>query len=550
MFGLVTKKQHDLAVNNLRLELESYKAELAKAVPGWLLKTGEAEHWNMPDPSVYGNQADLYRTVSWVLSACDRTGDACAPIKFNVKRRVGEDERDIPNHPFELLLDRPNPLDSRSELIKYTVIMWMLNGNSYWWLNKPDQFSPPTEIWPIPPRQIIPNPDGRLYLKNYLYYPGNGEELTFETHEIVHFKRTNPFSRFVGLSAVESIAIIAYGDIGMASWNAKLFQENNGRLPGLITFEQYVGDDVWDSIKTDMDEAARKRAFLMLRGVGQGGVNWIQNAVTQREMEFLAGRKANRDEIWDVLAPGLVSYLSELSGKASSRTGESAFERLSVFPKLDDMAQKITNEILPLYGGRKLVGRFEDVRSVDQTLELEKQRQYENTHTVGEIRVKWYSDDKFGDERDDMSVDEFRSKSSEVKNPPPPPKPNPFLQPAQKPVELIRDEENQNLSQELANEVAGKSQIILELDRFQRKALKSLGKDVPFESEFIPVKIMKSLHSQLPGCFTDKDVKQIFAKAKKDAGKMPEKKDYMMLLAESMNRMAEALMVGNDVQTD
>ena len=243
----------------------------------------------------------------------------------------------------------------------------MLNGNAYWWLNRPSRFAPPDEIWYIPPHMIIPNPDEKLFIKNYLYYPGTGEELTFKTHEIVHFRRFNPFSRFIGLSAIEAIALTAFGDIGMAAWNSKLFRENNGRLPGMITFEQFVPDDTWDIIKSDMDEAARKRAFLMLRGVGQGGVQWLQNSVTQREMEFLAGRVANRDEIWNVLAPGLVSYLSENATEANSRTGESAFERLSVFPILDDFGQKITNDILPSYGGRKLVQCVPIIQTVDHT---------------------------------------------------------------------------------------------------------------------------------------------------------------------------------------
>lgn len=462
--------------------------------PNWLLRTAEAEQYALPDPSVYENQSDLYRKISWILSACENVAKVGAPVPFNVKKKVGEDERDISNHPFELLLQEPNPLDSRSELIKATIIMYMLNGNAYWWLNKPNRYAEPEEIWYIPPHQIIPNPDKRLYLKNYLYYPGTGDELTLEPWEIVHFRRFNPFSRFIGLSAVESIALIAFGDYGMASWNAKLFRENNGRLPGLITFEQFIPNDVWGIIKSDMDEAARKRAFLMLRGVGPGGVNWHQNMVSQREMEFLEGRKANRNEIWDVLAPGLVSYLEPSSTEANSRTGESAFERLAVFPLLDDMAEKITNDILITYPGKKLVGKFEDIRRADQAMELEKQKEYSRSHTVEEVRDTWYGDEPIGDDRDKMFPDqvlkgganppsEFMGNTSGV--PFPPVKPG--------------SEDNPQ-----------KRAAIQDLMRFERKALKSIGNSIEFVSDFIPEEILEYVHEQLPMCFTEKAVKRVF----------------------------------------
>src|SRR3990167_9812870 len=141
------KKKESLGENMayLRTLSNSAKAEFDK-IPNWLLRTAQAEHWNMPDPSVYGNQSDLYRKLSWVVSACDNVANVAAPTKFSVNRKIGEELKDIPNHPFENLLEKPNPLDSRSELLKATIIMKMLNGNAYWWLNRPSRLAPPDEI--------------------------------------------------------------------------------------------------------------------------------------------------------------------------------------------------------------------------------------------------------------------------------------------------------------------------------------------------------------------------------------------------------------------
>src|SRR5574340_711570 len=313
IFGLLTRKE-------VQKHIEEALKAAASQFPAWMLQTAGAEKFNIPDPSVYGNQADLYRRLSWVLTAVDMTAQTAATTPFAVARLIaGKEPKDIPNHPFELLLRNPNPLDSRFEFLYATTAAYKLTGNCYWWLNRPGEDAPPDELWFIPPHMIMPVPDDRMFLQGYKYLPGDGQEIFLEPWEVLHFKRFNPFSRFVGLSAIEAIAVVAQGDLKMAEWNTKLFAENNARLPGILAFKDVIADPTWNKLKEETREASRKREMLMLRGVGDS-VSWMQNAVSQKEMEFLEGRQANRDEIWNVMAPGLISMLSENSTEANSRT--------------------------------------------------------------------------------------------------------------------------------------------------------------------------------------------------------------------------------------
>ncbi len=73
------------------------------------------------------------------------TAQTAAVTPFSVKRRVGEELRDLPNHPFEQLLSRPNPLDSQFELLEATFAYRRLCRNAYWWLNQEDPDAPPDE---------------------------------------------------------------------------------------------------------------------------------------------------------------------------------------------------------------------------------------------------------------------------------------------------------------------------------------------------------------------------------------------------------------------
>jgi HK97 family phage portal protein len=250
--------------------------------PDWLMQTAGVQQYSMPDLSMYGSQADLYRRLSWVQAAVTHVANAVSLVDFNIYNLSGDDKNEIDNHPFEQLLRHPNPLDSRHEFLGATVAMKKLTGNAYWWLNRTSEKAPPDELWMIPSHMIIPVPDKNMYLKGYYYYPGDGQEMLLEPWEICQFRSFNPFNRFVGLSAIESLAQVAMGDLGMQAWNTKFFKDNNARLPGILTFEAMVADDQWAKIKEDTREASKKRELMMLRGVGAGGINWMQNSVSQK----------------------------------------------------------------------------------------------------------------------------------------------------------------------------------------------------------------------------------------------------------------------------
>lgn len=513
--GLITKKEYEQKVLAI-------KAELLANLPSWLYQTADAEKFNIPDPSIYGNQADLYRKLSWVLQAVDITASAGALSRFDVKRIISNKEpKDIPNHPFELLLMSPNPLDSRYEFLYGTIAMFMLTGNAYWFLNKADEYSEPDELWLIPSHMIQPVPDEKMYIQGYYYYPGNGREILLDPWKICHFRRFNPFSRFVGLSAIESIAVIAQGDMGMQEWNTKFFKENNARLPGILTFEQMVADSTWQKIKDDTRDASKKRELLMLRGVGQGGVNWLQNAVSQKEMEFLSGRLANRDEIWNTLAPGLVSMLSDSATEANARNGAAVFNERTIYPKHVLMAEKITNQILPCYSGRQLLGCFEDIRITDKQMEMDEQKLYNETHTIGEIREEYYGDAPLGDERDALLLSQLNATSGGVQNP------SPLMPPlTNKPIQERGSAENE-MPEEPEEDESYKA-VIDDLRKWERKAIKHIGKSFEFTSDLIPDEIVRYVSKRLSSCTSVTSIKAVFDAARTDASPKPKEAELVL----------------------
>lgn len=366
------------------------KADAVQA--DWLQATADSEKWNLPDRSMPMAQAELYLRLSWVQAAVAGVARTAATTPFSVSSLSGEKTEAIENHPFELLLRRPNPMQSRFEFLEATMSFYALTGNAYWWLSRANEKAEPDEIWIIPPYRIQPVPDGRLFLRGYMYESDDGTKIPLERHEVVHFKRFHPLNSFVGLSPIEALSTIATGDLAMQRWNTNYFDKDNAKVPGALAFADPIENDAWLKIKADVNEkhGGTKRQMMMLRNVGKGGVQWISMAMSQRDMEFLSGRTFNKEEIFSIYAPGYASILAVNATEANSKAGKATFMEMAVWPQLVSVAEKITNDLLPIYGN-DLVGAFDDVRIADRGMQLAEQNAASQVQTIDELRQAFYS---------------------------------------------------------------------------------------------------------------------------------------------------------------
>lgn len=479
-------------------------------MPGWMLDTAAAMRWEMPDMEVYKNQALLYTRLSWIYSAVNTTAERCALQTFNVMRRSGEDKEDIPNHPFEMKLEKPNPRDSQLELMRDTFSYLAINGNAYWWKNATSEEQEPVEIWPIPSWRIKPLPDGNMYIAGYEYDPGSGmESVTLPTWSIMHLKGFNPLNEFVGLSQVEPVGPAANIDLASQDYQYKLMK-GNARLPGILAFKDPINNPIaWERIKYDVEKAAEMRRLMLLRGVGDK-VEWLKAAATNEEMQYIAMRAQNKEEIYAVFAPGYLSMISENSTEANSKAGRQTWLDVAVFPRLVAMQQKITNDILPAYG-ENLVGEFEDPRQTDRALELQEEEAYGKVHTINEIRKEKYNDDPLpeDDDRGDMlpaQIGQSTGMPGDEENTPPQLMPFTGQDGAPEPEE---PEEETDTDDEMPVGEAMRA----DLARWRRKAIKALktgNAAVIFESEAIPPELHADIWARLSACKSANDVRAVF----------------------------------------
>ena len=186
----------------------------------------------------------------------------------------------------------------------------------------------------------------RLF-SHYDYFAGNGKaQMRLETWEIFHLKTYNPNNRFIGLSPLESLAVTLRGDLEMRETTTNNYAEYGGAPQSILTFKEFVADPAWKDVKAEIRSAAKRNEMMMLRGVGDG-VSWLQRALSNKDMDFVAGLKQNLTDVFNRMCPGLLSMLSENATEANALAARATYSEKTQWPLREVIAQKGTSDILP-----------------------------------------------------------------------------------------------------------------------------------------------------------------------------------------------------------
>jgi len=213
-----------------------------------------------------------------------------------------------------------------------------------------------------------------------------------------------------------------------------------------------------------------------MRGTGTSTPKWVSTYMSPAEMEFLESRRWNREEIYSVLAPGLHTMLSENSTEANSRVGKEVFASYC-WGLLVSVAETIQRSLLPAYGDN-LSAEFEDIRVTDRAIEMQEQTLFAVTHTIREIRERWYDDKPLGDERDDMLPVQVGTYAEPANEDMPPAEPD-EAQVDQTPEQATSAADTDNEEPDNTKALA-----VADLYKWRRKAKKR--PDADFESDAIP----------------------------------------------------------------
>lgn len=353
--------------------------------PPHLAAVARHNAFGWPALTTYERQAAVYEDNAWVYVAVNRIAEAAALVPLRVYRQAGERCIPLEAHPAEALLAAPNPFLSGFELIEQTVGALELTGNAYWFLAG-DVQGRPAEIWLLRPDRVAVVPDERDHVRGYIYTL-DGEHIPLEAVEVIHFRRWHPRSDYYGLSALQAARLAVQTDDAMTRWNRDTFGADRAVPAGIVNITEYVSDADFERLKREWREsyggAERRTAFL--RG---GAVQWQAIGLSQQDMDFLNGRRFNRETIFHIygIPPGM---WSENATEANATIAERVFVERTLWPKLVRLAGKITAELLPFWGA-SLEAAFDDIRPTDIGTRLAEIRTAYPVLSINEIRARYY----------------------------------------------------------------------------------------------------------------------------------------------------------------
>lgn len=295
-------------------------------------------------------------TSAWFFSGVKLIADRIASneASFEVKERIEEELRDIKNHPFEVLMQRPNNLMTRDFILTFTVFWYYLKGEAYLFLSTViPGYGEPEEIWPLPANAMRPLPNTlrkhRMSGKPCIdyEYTVNGQRFLLPGENIIHIRNPNPFDYWSGLSFATAMLQFLRIDYEQGKFTEEYYGKDNGIPTAIIALPAAMDQNSFEAAKEQIrEEFGQKRRSAIIRA-GDFTVQ-ILNQDFQKA-DFVNMRKFNRDSLWQIL--GIPEGINSGAMSGDSRlAAEIAFIRNTVQPLLDRIAAEFAANAAPYYG--------------------------------------------------------------------------------------------------------------------------------------------------------------------------------------------------------
>jgi len=292
---------------------------------------------------------DGYSVNSWVYACVRKLSAAAASIPWYVEKRGPKgDWARQDGHPIEVLLRSPNAHMSGQDLFETLSTQLNLAGNSVWYLNLVR--GSPLEIWPMPPDRVAPVPSKDNWIDHYEYRAEGVEKpIPYDPQQIMHFMYINPDDPYWGIAPLRAAAKVVDSDVEAVKWN-KVALQNRAITDGVFSFTEPLTEDQYDEARRQVREQYQGAQNAHTPWVLGGGGKWNPMARTPVEMDFINGRKMNREEIAAVfqVPPVLVGILDHAS-YANYEQAEKSFWQDTMVSHLRDITAALNLGLVPFF---------------------------------------------------------------------------------------------------------------------------------------------------------------------------------------------------------
>lgn len=325
-------------------------------------KTGRAIHLQtLGRPTWTPRQYDCLARESYEMNAvsyrCVRIiAEAAAQMPFIIV----ENNQEIDQHPFLDLMRRPNPFESRQELLVRLYSFLLISGNVY--LEPVLLDRQIRELFILRPDRMQVSIGPKGYPSKYTYTVGQTKVDYHVTRNmssqlpILHIKEFHPTNDNYGLSPVEAAAISIDVHNQSNIFNKSLL-ENGARPSGALIYSggdsgtEALSDEQFTRLKAELEEK-----YMGSKNAGRpllldGGLDWKEMSLSPRNLDQTNAKQQSARDI--ALAFGVPPQLLGIPGDNTYTNYSQAVRALyrqTVIPMVYHVCGDFTSFFAPTYG--------------------------------------------------------------------------------------------------------------------------------------------------------------------------------------------------------
>jgi HK97 family phage portal protein len=318
-----------------------------------------------------------YGEIGWLFAVVARIASSVGSVKWRLYRKLANNEfEEVLQHPALDLWQLVNPYYTRIEFLETIQNHVELAGETYWHIIFDGDGPPngkPVELWPLRPDLVTPIASMETFIGGYQYRMG-GQVYNLMPWEVLCVKMPSPLDVYRGQGPVGTLHVDLDNERNAALWSRSFFR-NSAQPSGIIKLDRSLDDEQfnefvqrWQSQHQGIGNA--HRVAILEHG------EWQDRKITQRDMQFDAGRRWNRDVIFGAFGiHGSIMGVTENINRANAEAAEVHYARWLITPRLVRIKEALNERLLPFFGDPTLVFDFDDPVPANRELRLQEAKE-------------------------------------------------------------------------------------------------------------------------------------------------------------------------------
>jgi HK97 family phage portal protein len=330
--------------------LEKLRKQIAKAImPKTTIRN--LSSFNYPGQPVYSELTikkatrEGYKLSLYVYRAVRTIVQAGSGIPW-VALKNG---KQIPNHPFELLMKRPNPEMSGQDMMEFLIAHLKLTGNALW--QPMIVAGKPKEIYIAMPDLVSPIPSTvpGEWLSGYEVTEADGKKSILAPDTFIHFMQFDPGNPYWGVGDLLAAARTVDTD-NEAQDTQKVSMQSRGVPSGVFQYTENLSQGQFEEQNRRVEEIYLQKSKRRAPWVLGAGATWQQMSLSPVEMDFIASRLENKRDIAAAfgISPIFLGDLEQSSYDNMVQARKALYEDC-VIPLLDDIKSTLNLKLAPLF---------------------------------------------------------------------------------------------------------------------------------------------------------------------------------------------------------